>query len=104
MKIRSQLAAKRRRGEFTGSFAVYGYLKDPENKNRLITDPYAAGVVRDIFKWKLEGISAADIADRLNADGILAPMDYKKSLGMHYNTPFRVYSRSLWNAAAVLRI
>lgn len=104
MKIRSQLAAKRRRGEFTGAFAVYGYLKDPENKNRLITDPYAAGVVRDIFKWKLEGISAGDIADRLNADGILAPMDYKKSLGMHYNTPFRIYSRSLWNAAAVLRI
>lgn len=104
VKIRSQLAIKRKRGDFIGSFAVYGYLKDPENKNHLVIDPFAADVVRDIFRWKVEGISAGDIADRLNKDGILAPMDYKKSQGLRFATPFRVNARSVWNATTILRI
>lgn len=104
IKIRSQLEIKRRRGDFIGSFAVYGYLKDPDDRHRLIMDDFAADVVRDIFKWKLEGISAGDIADKLNEDGILSPMDYKKSQGLRFATPFRVNAKSRWTAAAVLRI
>lgn len=104
VKIRSQLAIKRKKGNFTGSFAAYGYLKDPENKNHLVVDSFAAGVVRDIFRWKLEGISAGDIADRLNMDGILAPMDHKKSQGLRFATPFCRNACSSWSAATVLRI
>jgi len=104
IKIRSQLEIKRRRGDFIGSFAVYGYLKDPDDKHRLIVDDFAADVVRDMFKWKLEGISAGDIADKLNMDGILSPMDYKKSQGLRFATPFRVNAKARWTAAAVLRI
>lgn len=104
VKIRSQLEIKRRRGDFIGSFAVYGYLKDPENKNHLVIDEFAADVVRDIFRWKIEGISAGDIADRLNRDGILAPLDYKKSQGLHFATPFGINTRSSWNATTILRI
>lgn len=104
VKIRSQLEMKRKRGDFIGAFAVYGYLKDPENKNHLIIDPYAADVVRDIFRWKLAGVSAGDIADNLNTSGILTPMDYKKSQGMRFATPFRMNVRSYWTATTVLRI
>lgn len=104
IKIRSQLEIKRKRGDFIGSFAVYGYLKDPDDRHRLIVDDFAADVVRDIFRWKMEGISAGDIADRLNRDGILAPMDYKKSLGLRFATPFRVNAQSQWSAVTVLRI
>lgn len=104
IKIRSQLEIKRRRGDFIGSFAVYGYIKAPDDRHRLIVDDFAADVVRDIFKWKLEGISAGDIADKLNMDGILSPMDYKKSQGLRFATPFRVNTKSRWTAAAVLRI
>lgn len=67
-------------------------------------DAFAADVVRDIYQWKLEGISAADIAGKLNADGILAPMDYKRQQGLRFATPFRIRSRSPWSATAVLRI
>lgn len=104
IKIRSQLEIKRRRGDFIGSFAVFGYLKDPENKNRLMIDEYAAGIVRDIFNWKLDGVSAEDIGDRLNEMGIPTPMDYKKSLGMRFTTVFRVKEESTWSAGMVLRI
>jgi len=104
IKIRSQLEIKRRRGDFIGSFAVFGYRKDPEDHHRLLVDDYAAEVVRDIFRWKLEGISARDIADRLNQTGIPTPMDYKKSLGLQVYTPFRSKSESAWSSGMVLRI
>lgn len=104
VKIRTQLEIKRKSGQYLGSFASFGYLKDPTNKNRLIVDEYAAAVVRDIFKWKLEGISPEDIADALNRLGVLSPMEYKKSLGMKYTTPFRQQENSKWSAVAVFRI
>ena len=104
VKTRSQLEIKRQRGDFIGSFAVFGYRKDPEDHHRLLVDDYAADVVRDIFKWKLDGISAGDIACRLTKDGIPTPMDYKRSQGMRYSTAFRVKEESTWSAGMVLRI
>ena len=104
VKIRSQLEIKRRRGDFIGSFAVFGYRKDPADHHRLLVDDYAAGVVQDVFRWKLEGISAGDIADRLNRSGILTPMDYKRSQGLRFTTVFRTKEESAWSAGMVLRI
>ena len=104
IKVRSQLEIKRRRGDFIGSFAVVGYQKDPDNHNRLTVDEYAAGVVRDIFRWKLAGVSAGDIADRLSQSGISTPMDYKRSQGLSYSTSFRTKRESVWSAGMVLRI
>ena len=71
VKIRSQLEIKRKKGEFLSAFAVYGYMKDPEDHNKLIPDTYAAEVVRQIFKWKLEGMSQGKIASELNKKGVL---------------------------------
>ena len=104
VKIRSQLEIKRQRGDFIGSFAVFGYKKDPSDHHRLVVDEFAADVVRDIFSWKLDGISAIDIASRLTASGIPTPMDYKQAQGMRYTTTFRVKERSEWSAGMVLRI
>lgn len=103
-KTRSQLEVKRQRGDFIGAFAAFGYRKDPENHNRLLVDELAAGVVRDIFRWKLDGISAQDIAVRLNDAGTPTPMDYKKSQGMRYSTAFREKEKSEWSAKMILRI
>ena len=104
IKIRSQLEIKRRRGDFIGSFAVFGYRKDPADRHRLLVDEYAAEVVRDIFAWKLDGLSAGDIAARLSAAGIPTPMDYKQSQGMNYSTSFRIKEKSEWSAGMILRI
>ena len=104
IKIRSQLEIKRRRGDFIGSFAVFGYRKDPADRHRLLVDDYAAEVVRDIFAWKLDGLSAGDIAARLSASGIPTPMDYKQSQGMNYSTSFRIKEKSEWSAGMILRI
>lgn len=104
MKVRTQLEVKRKSGQYIGAFAVYGYLKDETDKNRLVADEYAADVVRDIFKWKLEGMSPQDIAARLNHSGVLSPMEYKRSLGMRFATSFKANPQAAWSVNAVLRI
>lgn len=104
VKVRSNLEAKRRNGQFVGSKVVYGYMRSPENKNLLIIDPEAAAVVQDIFRWKMDGQSPAQIADRLNRDHIPSPIEYKKSKGSKQRTCFQTKEVAQWSAVAIYRI
>lgn len=104
VKIRSHLEVKRKNGEFIGSFAPYGYQKDEGCRNRLVVDPVAAGVVRDIFRMKLHGMSQDAIAGRLNDMGVLSPMEYKSASGSNYQTGFKTGERALWSSVTVRRI
>ena len=103
-KVKSSQRTKREQGKFIGAFAVYGYRKSDEDKNKLCPDEYAAQIVRNIFAWKLEGMSAQAIALRLDGLGVLSPLEYKKSLGEHYSTSFRTNITAKWSAVAVNRI
>ena len=103
-KVRSHQRIKRENGEFIGAFAAYGYCKDKNNKNKLVPDKYAAQIVRNIFAWRMDGMSPFAIAERLNEIGVLSPMEYKKSKGENYNTGFAVHVRAAWSSVAVKRI
>lgn len=104
VKVKSQQKVKRENGQFIGAFATYGYLKDPVDKNHLIVDKYAAGIVLSIFEWKVEGYSFEAIADKLNGMGVLSPLEYKKANGEKFNTGFRTRTRGKWSAVAIRRI
>lgn len=103
IKIRSHLEVKRKRGEFIGAFPVYGYMRG-EDKNKLIVDPCAAEIVKEIFAMKMEGMSQQAIADELNRLGVFSPAEYKKEQGSGYKTVFQTHSRAKWTAVAVLRV
>lgn len=104
IKIRSQLEVKRKNGQFIGSFASYGYEKDPEDKNHLIVDEHAAETIRLIFNLKVEGRSSWHIAARLNELGIPAPMEYKKQQGLKFDNGRAGEERGGWRPGAVDRI
>ena len=104
VKIRTNLDVKRRRGEYVGAYAPYGYRKDPNDKNKLIVDEYAGDIVRQIFSLYKDGVSICRIADHLNELGVLSPMEYKISEGLHYDTAFRTGSSAKWSYKAVKRI
>lgn len=104
IKIRSQLQVKRKNGEFIGAFAPYGYQKSDEDKNLLLVDAYPAGIVQDIFRWKLEGMNQDAIAKKLTGQGVLSPMEYKRSKGLSYKTMFKTNPQAKWSAVAVRRI
>lgn len=104
IKTRSSLKVKRKNGEFTGAFVAYGYRRSDKEHNNLTIDEYPASVVQDIFKWKLAGMSQDGIARKLNEQGILSPLEYKRSLGMNYKSGFKVKEKAVWTAIAVRRI
>lgn len=103
-KVRASLDLKRRQGKFIGSFASYGYRKDPNDHSRLLIDVPAAAVVRDIFNWFTDGMSVLGIAKKLNAMGIPNPSAYKRQQGMNYRHPAADKLDGLWPASSVRRI
>ena len=105
IKTRTSLDIKRRNGDFVGAFPVYGYMKSEENKNLLVPDPYAARVVQDIFRMRLDGTSALRIATILNDMGILSPLAYKKNNGFPYaKHGYTDKEDCKWSATTVIRI
>lgn len=104
VKIRSHLEVKRKNGEFIGSFAPYGYQKNENDRNSLVIDPIAAGIVKDIFRMKLHGLSQDAVANRLNDAGILSPMEYKNVTGSNYQTSFKTSDKAVWSSVTVRRI
>lgn len=87
INIRETLKSKRTNGELTASFAKYGLLKDPENKNHLIPDPISSIVVIRIYDEHTAGYSLNRIADGLNEDQIPSPYEYKKLNDSKYYNP-----------------
>lgn len=104
VKIRSQLDVKRKKGQFIGSFASYGYRKDPEDKNHLLIDEEAASIVRLIFSMRMEGYSAKRISEKLNEMQVATPFEYKRMHGLNYNSGFRTGNNPKWSAVNVIRI
>ena len=82
-KTRAVLSMKAKQGDFIGSFAPYGYAKDPANKNKLIVDEEAAEIVRKMFDmFVYDKLSLRALALKLNDMGILPPREYKLSKGI----------------------
>ena len=77
-KVKSALTAKRLNGEFIGTSATYGYVKDQKDKHKLILDEEASKTVIQIFNGIIEGKKASEIADELNKNNILTPAAYKR--------------------------
>ncbi|MBQ9658356.1 MAG: recombinase family protein [Clostridia bacterium] len=86
-KIKSALNSRKKKGEFIGAFPSYGYVKDENDKHKLIIDEESAEIVRKIFEWKVnEGLGNLAICHRLNDMGVLNPTGHKrKKLNQNYN-------------------
>ena len=75
-KITTSFEARKKQGQFMGKYPVYGYLKDPENKNHLIVNPETCGIVKRIFQMRDSGVALGAIASQLNEEGIPSPARY----------------------------
>jgi len=100
IKIRSSMNMKRKNGQFVANFAPYGYKRDPDDKHKIIIDDHAAQVVRQIFQLRIEGISAAKIAKRLNDIGEPSPAEYKKRETNYVGT-FQKYDKTRWDGRSI---
>ena len=87
INIRETFKSKRAKGQFTGSFASYGYMKDKENKNHLVIDSAVARNIVRIFEEYDKGYGMEKIADNLTKDNILSPLEYKLFNGINLKLP-----------------
>lgn len=95
-KVYSALKTKMENGEYIGAWEKYGYLKDPENKSRLIVNPETAPIVQQIFLWRSEGMSYMGINKKLNEFEVPSPGQYKADRGIVTNNNQK-NRKILWN-------
>jgi len=103
MKVRSALTIRRQNGMHIGSFAVYGYLKDPNDHHKIIIDEYASENVKTAFRMFLNGGTLRGIAVYFNENGILTPSEYKRSIGLndrHYSS----HPKAVWECMGIRRM
>lgn len=104
VNVRGTLNVSRKQGKFIGSFPTYGYLKNPEDHHKLIIDEETAPVVRQIYKWFIEGKSIIGITKELNRLGIPNPSTYKKMKGWNYKHTSGKNNDGLWCDSTVRRM
>jgi len=102
--IKKSLGNKRDDGLFMGSFAPYGYMKDPNNKHKLIIDEVAANVVRKIFEHYKNGLGYYRISKILNDEKVPTPSVYKKENGSNFVCCNLDYAKAEWTIDTIARM
>ena len=97
-KIKASQRQMMKDGKYVGARPPYGYLKAPDDCHRLVIDPVAASVVRQIFEWASEGAGLNTIAVRLNEAGYQTPSHYKREMGL---VPDAMLGNGKWQTRTV---
>jgi DNA invertase Pin-like site-specific DNA recombinase len=104
-KIKSVVKSKGRSGKPISSTPPYGFVKDPQDKNRWLIDPVAADVVRRIFRMTVDGMGVHKIAGILAAEKVERPSYYlgSRGIGRHKNDYDREQPYA-WGSATIASI
>jgi hypothetical protein len=101
-KVRSAIRAKQEKGDYIGNHAPDGYIKDPQNKNRLIIEETGAAVVKRIYDLCASGHGSPSIVKILNNEGMPSPRNHLEKLCPgYYKKPQREY---VWVTETILMI
>ena len=101
VNVRGTLDHNRQQGKFIGSFACYGYMKDPTDHHKLIIDPETAPIVQSIYKGFISGEGILSIVRRLNEFNVPNPSTYKAMKNPTYKYKG---GGSLWTDRTIRRI
>ena len=104
-KIRAAIQTKGNSGKPLTSVAIYGYKKDPEDKNHWLIDEEAADVVRRIYRLSIEGYGITQIAQTLMREKVERPSFHMARTGIRKCEDMEALSRPYdWNASMVADI
>lgn len=99
--VKSVFQEKRINGDYIGAFPLYGYLKDPKNKNHLLIDKEVSNIIKKIYTLYLSGKGFHKIATILNDTGVESPATYRRRIGFY--VPPRAKS-GLWHHTTISNI
>ena len=106
-KMSTALYTARKQGKYTTGAPPYGYLKDPEDKHKIIIDESVSDNVRYIFQLILEGYTLNETAKILNDEGVITARARRKQIkGYHSysNMWFSTVEQTIWSHSMVRRI
>lgn len=75
-KIRAVFKAKGNSGKHLTTNPPFGYIKDPNDKDKWIIDEEAAATVRRIFQMFVDGVRMPEIARKLTEENVETPQLY----------------------------
>jgi len=99
-KVRSSLLTMKNDGKYCGSVPPYGYLRNPEDKYKLIIDPETAPVVKEIFNLYINGYGTNTIAHILTTAKVKTPVLREGMVGRSY----KFDHPEIWKYSAVNNI
>lgn len=103
--IRSAFNSKMKEGEFISPFAAFGYEISKENNNKLIIDPFASDIVKEIYNLYLKGFGYTKIVKYLNDKNIPSPSLYKYQKNIKLNIVSNKPRESIkWNPNTIKTI
>lgn len=104
-KQKAAFKARGMSGKHISNNCIYGYKKDPENKDHWLIDEEAAAVVKRIFNLSVEGKGPGQIARILMNDKVERPSYYfgTRNIGIQKNTFDRNRPYD-WNCTTVMQI
>lgn len=104
-KQRAAIRAKGESGKPTTNAAIYGYVKDPADKDYWLIDEEAAAVVRRIYQLTIEGKGPEQIANILRNDQVDTPIVYMAKQGRgHWKNKTDFRYPHLWYGSTIRSI
>jgi DNA invertase Pin-like site-specific DNA recombinase len=102
VKVKASLRSIREQGNFIGTEPPFGYVKDPDDRHKLIIAEDEAEIVRRMFSMYADGMSSVEIARTFNAEGVKTPSQIHAEKGLrHFKPKGDVY---LWQHTSILRM
>lgn len=103
-KIRAIFGARTAAGNHVTGALPYGYLHDPNDRQKWILDEEAAPIVKRIFQGVIEGKYLAKIAEELTADKILTPAAHWRAIGERTSMGASGADPYKWATATIIQI
>lgn len=102
-KVRATKDMQRRDGKYISPLAPFGYMKNPDDRYKLIIDKEVVPIIVDIFNWYLDGLGMIRIAQKLNSLGIMSRSEYRRT-GSLYESELTISNNKGWHPNSVRQI
>ena len=107
-KVKSAMNTMKHSGKNMSWLPPFGYIKDPDDRFRIIIDEKVAPIVKRIFNLYLDGNSYQQIARILNEDQVITPAERKMQISQaRYEKSLRLTTeqgRNAWSTTNVGQI
>ncbi len=98
-KMKKSKRANMEKGLYMGTYAPYGYVKDTNNKGKLLVDKDSSKIVKKIYNMYLNGKSSTAIAKYLTNKKVKTPAEYYNIIQYKKTNMYNV-----WKGCQIIRI